>query len=390
MPQRLLVVYRGANAPLVWQRVDERGRPLTEPTRTDSVPEAGAASIWAVVPGEAVLLLDSDLRARDRAQLERALPYAVEDQLAEPVEAVHVAAAPHPGGRAHLVLVVRRTTLEGWLTDLLRRGVRADALVPDTALLPVASTTQVLFDGERALIRIGAAQAAVAPKPDLASWLRLAGADRAADVYAVDDPELGAHARWHRITDATGWLLDRLAAIDGTQAPNLLTGPYAPQHRDASLRRSWKTAAGLAAGAVAIAFTGALAEYWLLRERVAGIEAEMAALYREVWPDSPLHPDPAGRMRSELGPGNSERGDALALLATAAPVLGGSSSVSIRAIEYRSGELDVHLTAQSVAALDAVREGAAATPGLSAELASASTGEQGAEGRLKIRAGGAR
>ncbi len=390
MPQRLLVVYRGADAPLVWQRLDERGRALAAPAQAETLPSADGASTWVIVPGEAVLMLDSDLRARDRTQLDQALPYAIEDQLAEPVESLHVAAAPHPGGRAHLVLAVRRTTLESWQADLMRRGVRADALVPDTALLPAGADAQVLVDGERALIRIGAAQAAVAPRADLATWLALAGADVAAEVHAAEDPQLGARARWQRITDGAGWLLARLGAIDAAQLPNLLTGPYAPLHRDASLRRWWKAAAGLAAGAVAVAFIGALTEWWLLRDRVAGIEAEMAALYTEVWPNSPPHPDPAGRTRSELGARGDQRGDALALLAAAAPALVGSSSVSIRAIEYRGGELDVQLIAQSVAALDALREGAAATPGLSAELASATTGDQGAEGRLKIRAGGAR
>lgn len=385
MPQRLLVVYRGPGAPLVWQRCDERGRPLAAPVRDANLPADADATCWVVVPAEAVLLLEADLRVRDREQLERALPFAIEDQLADTVESMHVAAAPHPGDRAQLVLAVARTTLDAWRADLEARGVRADALVPEHVLLPATAHAQVLIDGPRAVLRVGAAQAAVAPTADLDAWLAVAGGSGEPEVHAVSAPALSTAVRWQRIEDPAGWLLARLAASSAERLPNLLTGAAAPRHRGSALRRSWRLAAALAAAAVAVGFVGLVGEWWWLRGRVADIEAQMATLYREVWPASPPHPDPAGRMRSELGTRGGAPADALALLAAAAPALASSSDAVVRAIDYRDGALDVQLLAGSVATLDRLRETAAALPGLEAELAAATTGERGAEGRLRIR-----
>jgi general secretion pathway protein L len=85
--------------------------------------------------------------------------------------------------------------------------------------------------------------------------------------------------------------------------------------------------------------------------------------------------------------GGAESSGLLRLLAAVAPVLGGSTRVQTRAIDYRNGVLELGLRAPDVATLDGLRERFAAVPGLAVELTAASPGESGVDGRIRIRGG---
>src|SRR5439155_1548704 len=83
---------------------------------------AGAQSITVLVPGADVVFARTAVRARNREQLERALPFALEEQLAEPVEGLHFAYEIEAGGAGQTVAAVRRERLRAWLEGLAARG----------------------------------------------------------------------------------------------------------------------------------------------------------------------------------------------------------------------------------------------------------------------------
>jgi type II secretory pathway component PulL len=92
---------------------------------------------------------------------------------------------------------------------------------------------------------------------------------------------------------------------------------------------------------------------------------------------------------NRLRRGASGGDDALALLAQISPVLAGSTRYTLQAVDYRSGSLELTLSAGDVTTLDGVRESLAALPGLTVELSGVTPGKGVVEGRLRIR-GGAR
>jgi general secretion pathway protein L len=93
-------------------------------------------ALTVVVPAEDVLLLEVDRLTGSEAALARALPYAVEDQLAVPVETQHVAWASLDDPGRVAVGVVARDTLERWLDALREQGLEPDVLVPEALLVP--------------------------------------------------------------------------------------------------------------------------------------------------------------------------------------------------------------------------------------------------------------
>lgn len=398
MPSRLLIRYRAPGQPLAWLLEDERGRigEVRRGDRLDASTLAGAGEVLVLVPAEDCLLLEAEVAARGAEQLARAIPFAVEDQLAEPVEALHFSALPHPRGHGQLVAAVRRERLRGWLDDLAARGVRPDRVLVDALLLaPVDDGARVLVDDDRALVRAGAARAFAATLDELPDWLALADLPRDADgrtrlhVAGARLPALDA-ARFIVERDAGGAepLAVLAAGLRGAVAPDLLTGAFAPRHRGEPLRRLWRLAAVLAAAAVLLGFGGLLLDRFRLERRLAGLEAEIATVYAGIYPGAAVPANAVDRVRADyraLG-GAPAGGGALDLLAQVAPVLGAAPQTFLKGVEYRGGALELVLLAPGVSALDAVRESIVAL-GLRAELAAASASERGTEGRVRVTRG---
>jgi len=396
MPSRLLIRYRAPGQPLAWLAEDVRGRlgEVRHGDRPDAAVLAAAGEVLVLVPAEDCLLLEAEVAARGGEQLARAIPFAVEDQLAEPVEALHFSALPHPRGHGQLVAAVRRERLRGWLDDLAARGVRPDRMLVDALLLaPVADGARVLVDDDRALVRAGAARAFAAAPDELPDWLALADLPRDADgrtrlhVAGSRLPALDV-ARFivERDAAAAEPLVALAAGLRGAIAPDLLTGVYAPRHRGDPLRRLWRTAAVLAGATVVLAFGTLLLDHARHARKLAALESDIAAVFAGVYPGAALPANAVDRVRADyraLG-GAPADGGALQVLAEVAPVLGRAPQVFLKGIEYRGGALELVLLAPGISALDAVRESIAALPGLGAELAAASAGERGTEGRVRV------
>jgi general secretion pathway protein L len=394
---RLLIHYRGPGAALTWLTEDERGRVLSGPSTAQSPPQTArqaAQSIYVLVPAEAVWLSCADVPARTREQLQRALPFAVEDQLAEAVEALHVAAVRHADGR-QWVAVVAPTRLQTWMADLRTRGIEADALIADSAALPRdAQRLVLLLDGTRALAQLPDGRAFACAADELPNWLAQIDAPRDADgrvpitLYGDGDDAnfvgLGVSVQHGAGDEAPLRVFAR--GVRAQAAPNLLSGAYVAQHRGASARRWWRIAAVLAAAALVLSMARVAYANWQLSRQLAELDARMQAVYREVYPEGRMVPNPAERMRADLGAGGTgmDQADALGLLGKVAPVLTASTQYSLNAIDYRNGVLELGLIGSGLSALDGVRESLAGIPGLQAELASATSNDIGSEGRVRV------
>ena len=388
----LLIRLRAPDLPFTWLSLDARGQVLAGPRsgeRPDPSELDGAERIVVLVPAADVLLARTELAARQREQIEQALPYALEDQLVESVEAMHVAWSQDPEG-GQSVAAVRRATLESWLSLLAARDIQPDALVVDAAALPLEpGTISVLVEGDHALIRTGRNEAGALDSESLGAWLGVALQQRGAgtrvllhdqDRSAAELPRSLALERIEPPPPALAWLAPGALAPD---AVNLLSGRYAPEHRGQSVRRLWRYAALLAGGVVALWFALALTEYGRLSRALARTNAEIASMYRQSFPDANTVPSSSAAIRSEFERVGQRGGGGIALLKQLGPVLTASTQYTVRSLDYRGGALDLVLIADSVATLDAVRERVLAM-GMKASLSAVSAGELGTEAKLHV------
>lgn len=391
MPDRLLIRLDAAGH-LTWlaQAADGRVQSGASVGAPPAPTLAQARRVVVVVPADEILLLEAPAVAKNRSQLEKAVPYAVEDQLAQPVEDMHFALAQPADGKVG-VAAVARTTLAGWLDRLAQEGIRPDVVVPDALALQPGT---LLIESAHSVLRFAPFGAASMDTPALVEWLGLFG-DGMPPTQVYDTrlaPKLDlplAVAHYHeRVADPLVLLAHGLR---GDPPIDLLQGAYAPRHRHAPARRLWRLAGGLAAAAVLLAFVHAIADRVSLQRRSDRLEAQMRELLVQNFPEmEKVGGDPAVLMKSQLQRlgGGAQESALLRMLGHIAPIIGGTTRLTTRGLEFRNGTLELAVTAPDVPTLDSIRERLATVPGLKVELTAASPGPDGFEGRLRVSGGG--
>lgn len=358
MPDRLLRIHPDGSHEWL-------SRPGTAASRKD-------AALTVVVPAEDVLLLEVDRIQGSDATLARALPYAVEEQLAVPIETQHVAWAPLDDAGRVAVGVVARDTLKRWLAALRESGLEPDALVPEGLLVPwQAGRTGLVVEGGRAVVRLGRTRVFCGRVDEV---LALVPGD--APVDRIDVPTPGGATRAIEI---------HARSLAAGHAPrlNLLQGEFAPRSRQGGLRRAWAQAAGVAALAAVLAVTHVGVERSRLAAQVDAQRAEMASLYRQLVPGDGPVASPEAYLASALRAAGQGEDPALLALSGLSAALAGEGCCALRSIDYRNRALDAVVDAPDVAALDALRARLAAG-GTRVELVAATPGSRGVEGRLRL------
>ncbi|HET9033002.1 MAG TPA: type II secretion system protein GspL [Dokdonella sp.] len=381
---------------LAWLRQSVDGRVLSssQSTPPSAAVIAAADEIVVLVPAEDVLLIETRVNARSSAQLQQAVPFAVEDQLLGAVEDQHFAIHADNDGRVG-VAVVARTRMQRWIATLAALGVRADVLIPESLVLPFsAESASAMIDQGQVLIRLDRWSALTCSSAQLSDWLtqvRASGIDRAIEAHDFDD-ESDAAIGQHFASYQAG-LRDPLAFLArdlGRSAVNLLSGEFASDHRQARGTRWWRRVAIAAAAFVILAFVHRGLEVRQLGQEVANVDAAMTESLLKTFPDlgaaeRSRAPQSVMRDRLERLRGGSESSGFLRLLGQIAPVLGRTTRTQMRGLEFRNGILEVGLRAPDVATLDSMREQFSAIPGLSAEVTASVPADTGVDGRIRIR-----
>lgn len=371
-----------------WLALGRDGRILSGPQ--SGLPATPAERTWVLVPAEAALLLRAPRVARARRQLEQAVPFAIEDQLAAPIELSHVALDDSAQGDDLGVAVVSHSAMEAWLAPLHAAGIAPDRMLPDGALLPGEGAT-VFVEGRRALLRYAPAGLFAGSVEEIPDWLALLGTAGAAPprlrwIGTAASVPAGLAVEREDADVPLRWFAARFAQSD---APNLLQGRYAPQRGREDARRVWRWAALLALAAALAGIAQLALERRQLEARHLAQRAEMESLLRTAVPGINRIVDPRAQLAAEQARVARGGGSGLLpLLARIAPSLSGSGRYTLDGLEYRGDTLELVVRAPDVATLDGLREALAAMA-LQVELTGATPGSGGVEGRLRIRGGGA-
>lgn len=139
MTTRLILLPHDGDAPATCLLLEADGRVssrcLVAPNTPAPAAAAGAATVLAV-PGLEARAIWLDLPARTTAQALAAARLLVQDRLATPSEALHLAVAPAATDASWLVVVVEAARMREWLARAAALGIDPDRVVPEHLLLP--------------------------------------------------------------------------------------------------------------------------------------------------------------------------------------------------------------------------------------------------------------
>lgn len=314
--------------------------------------EAGeVAAAIVLVPSEHVLMIAAELPLASHRRRIEALPFAIEDRLAEPLDAAHVVLGGALGPRRYLAGVVRHEQMREWMAVLESAAMGHAALVPDALALPLPSAGRWSVDlaGGRAVVRTDDGGGFAIPETQLRSAWAAAGKPSCTAFGDRLPPELAGDPP----ADMADAALEPLASRLVSPPLNLRQGRYAARRVALSpLRRRVAIVAAsglLAHGAIAAAETVAL-------RAIAGEkEAETRSLLAIAAPGRPAGGDVIAAAAEMLPAGNAAPGRFLPLLASASGVLT-SAGAELHALSFddRQGTLALEVKAPEAAALERV------------------------------------
>ncbi|HSX69312.1 MAG TPA: type II secretion system protein GspL [Pseudomonas sp.] len=345
-------------------------RPFAEALPAEAQP-------WRLVlPVEAVTVCLVQLPTTKARWLQKALPFAVEELLAEEVEQFHLSVGGQLADGRHRVYAVRRAWLAGWLA--LCGGHLPQRIEVDADLL-TGEGSQLLCLGERWLLG-GSGEARLALRGE--DWPQLAPLcpePRVAYVAAGQAAPADVDES-HELASPLAWLARQRAEC------NLAQGPFARREPSGQWQR-WRPLAALLGLCLVLQWGFNLAQGWYLQREGERYAEASESLYRELFPgDSKLI-----NLRAQFDQHLSEsQGGAqqqlLQLLDQAAAAIGEEGAqVQVQQLDFSAerGDLALNLQASDFSALESLRT-RLQEAGLAVDMGSASREDNGVSARLVI------
>ena len=407
--------YRGDTAS--WIAVDASGTRISAPESgplEQAALVAGERDVIALVPATGVLTTMADIPVKRGPRLLAALPFALEEQLADDVDELHFAAGVRNEDGRLPVAVVARELMDGWLTDLREVGINPVRLVPENqGLAQIPGTLSLLAAENRIMFNDGAGAEFVLQDVQPSDALALVGV---LGDGARDDTEASSHllvycepADEQRFENDWNALRQELASVDLNLLPdgvlprlavtvatgrgiNLLQGRYAVKSETGALFRPWRLAAGLLLGLVVLGVADKGVDYYRLSQEESALKAQFTEVYREIRPqDNREVIDPVATVnsvrRSFGGPVAAQV--FLPSLQQLGIAIQQNSAAEIEAISYRAGVIDVRLTAPDVATLDSIQRIVSSSGRFTAAIQSTDQVGDKVSSRIQIREAGA-
>lgn len=357
--------------------------------------------VVAVVGGLESWITQVPAPKTSHSNMEKAVPFLLEEQLSSPVETLHFALGRRRVDGNLPVVVLARSVLDRCLKEMQGAGMQPERLVCEPLLLPwkPGSWTLVLTH-EKIIVRTGL-ESGFALDPEnmeqALTWAlsgegktgvtQLHVLDFSRGRVGMDFSVLGIPVHTEKKEG------DPLSLVAKTfkDGPclNLLQGMYAPRDGWRDGWRFFRLTALLLA--VWLLFRGgyALMEQHRLAQHTQEVEKRMEAIFRDSFPNVKRVVDPQAQMHQQwqalrLVDRSRPESAFLTLMAHAGVVLKTVSGVTLKRVRFQDGKLDLFLRLKDLQQLDQIRQAMEKDSSFSVVIQNANRGKEGVEGNLRI------
>lgn len=359
---------------------------------TDRALHAGRRVV-VFYPASDVRLASAKVPAKQPAKILQAVPYALEEQVAEDVESLHFAIGPKQPDGSVPVAIVSRDRLARLLARLRARGVQPDLLVPETLALPVdpaGTNWHALADGAQVIVRSGAWSGFVCAAEDLDSYLTMADADQQHPLRLHVAGESGFDwstlQRPMALLPESSALMALAAGLKPETAIHLLQGGYAQSRNLDRVWKPWRLAAALALAWLLAAGTSSVIDTYRLGQELQAQDNANLARFQQLFPDQTRIVDLSAQLdqqlRARTGGG---AGGPLPLLDALTQAVAAAPGLKLTGMQYREGALFLSMTAPDLQALETLRNAFANQTATTLEVQSANAESGAVQIRARLR-----
>ena len=425
MSETLLIHYDINNARhACWALCNERGE-LTGRLSSGSIDElkdAAASEALAGLP--VVVLLNSyclhitslQLPTQNMQKMLRAIPYAIEEYIAEDIEDFHFVVARNKHNNRTAVVGIDRETLKNIIQLFQDIGLFVETIIPDALCLPAGKQGETsqwacLNHGEDCYLQTDPLTGMVYTSDVFPYVLRRAFGE---EEQEAPQKLLLFSEQEHSETFDTLFDENMLAELEQknesleiirvsyNQHPlvifcgyyrqalplNLLQHKFKAKRKSSGYWQYWKLPAALAACALVLYLGIAAFEKNRLAEQNRQMYAQIVKIYKRAFPQSRKIVNPRVQMEQKLkelkGAGGSSSNDLLFLLAESFGSLDNTGTVSIQSITYRNHRMDISLDSKNLQAIENLNRELNKNPNIRAEIVSSSSEKDRVSGNIRI------
>jgi len=319
--------------------------------------------VIVLLPNTDILLTHVDIPTTQRQRLQQAVPYALEEQLAEDIEQLHFALGQRDVNQHLAVAVIAQRHLDSYLNVLREFQLSPAVVLPEVFALPLISESwSVMQQGQRVLIRTEKQAGFAMDVENIQSILPLMTLPSQIIVWG----KLSESVR-EAFNSFNVPLIEKIpeqnfliSTCYQKEVINLLQGKYQPVSQTAHLWRPWRLTAALLLllGCVEI---GRLAlDYRQLEQQSQVLNQQIEQIYRQTFPQAQKIVNPRVQMEQQLNElkgkaKNTQAGNFLILLNQLSPTLVKVNSLNLKEITYQSGKLELSLEVPDLPTLELLK-----------------------------------
>ena len=368
-----------------WIVVDDSNACCSSPvigSLSDALTDMEGRKVIVLVPGEEVLTTSVDIPIKGGSRFLAALPYALEDELAEDIDRLHFSIGMRRSNGKIPVAVVNRERLSKWIECLKELGINPVSMIPDNyGLARIEGTVSMLISEDQVMINDGAdveivmqgitpseAFAAIGIIDDI-ELNRAIPATISKNVLIYCDAENDKQYQndWlvlkNKMENLTINLLKdsvisqlALTVVSDTSI-NLLQGDFGAKSEYSRLFRPWCYVAILLLVLALVGIATKTTNYYLLKQEEMNLKQQFEAEYHQIVPGTSSVNDPAGiigSLKARVGT-SATPSIFLQSLEQLSWALKQNKEARIDVISYRAGIVDILLTAPDVSTLDRIQ-----------------------------------
>ena len=385
-----------------WAVADDRGSLVSDPA-AGTLAEASAAvegrRSTLVVPGNDVLLAEALVPGGSQARALQAIPFALEEQLADDIEKLHFALGSKDRDDNYPVAIIDRSTMDTISEQCQEAGLRPTSIVPETLALPMLEAIDfdevswtALLDEDQAVIRLNGYKGFATDTSVASFMLEGAKGDLADDasplltIYTTD-PETNLVVPGGvdtELRDCESRLALYAEGLASESNINLLQGSYNPKTQFDKTWKPWRWTAALAAVLVGTLFASKWFDYRALKAEESYIDGEIATAFESALPGVRMQ-RPRRQIQDALsGNGTGNVSNFTNQLAEIAASLSTQPQTKVRTIGFRNGSFDLDLNTDAVPTMDALKSELSKRGALELTLRSSNREKDTVRARVRI------
>ncbi|WP_299881344.1 type II secretion system protein GspL [uncultured Cocleimonas sp.] len=347
--------------------------------------------VLALVPASDVVITSVNIPSKNKKQLLQAIPFSLEDSLADDIENLHFAVKQDEASNHSQVAIIKRSTFEKYLDTFQEHGITAHFVLPETlGQFYRKDSWSLLFNSEQhdVNVRLTEFEGFVCDEPMLEMFLEKPfKSNQPKKIYANRDkltlPEFLKGLDFEAIDTNTIDYQSILSALP----LNLITNFSRQTNKSTINWNVWRPSFVLA-GLLTAVWAGVFV--WQnnsLQQQSKLLNQKIGQVYKSSFPDGRIV-DASVQMKSALDKLKANAGrvvdSPLPLISDISPLLKEYKDVTLSEINYKENELTLTMQSPSLTRLETFKRDAAEKVKLKVDIKSSTTTSNKVEATLII------